>query len=86
MCVGKQQATVGIDTRVPGSAERAKHPFNWQAPATFPTPDLTDKAVREAQGAQLLRLLKSGGRRSTFLTGPSALTTGAVQRPTLLGG
>jgi hypothetical protein len=49
-----------------------------------PAPDLTDRLVREARTAQLLRLQMGKGRRNQFLTGPggapSPFTSG------LLGG
>lgn len=49
-------------------------------------PSLTDPQINDIQGSQLMMLRANRGRASTFLTGPTGVTTGPKLGRTLLGG
>jgi len=64
-----------------------KSPGEMPEPGPPPQPpSLTDEAIQRARMAEIARA-RSGGRRSTFLTGPmGAPGAPPTSRPTLLGG
>lgn len=48
-------------------------------------PDLADALIQQERGAELLRARKSGGIKSTFLTGPSGAASFGTPRTSILG-
>lgn len=72
-----------------GGVNKAGKPLNYglgiQPPS--PAPTITDAALTSSRRSQMLRMLTSRGRGSTFLTGPMGdQTTPKLSRPSLLGG
>lgn len=72
-----------------GGVNKAGKPIKYDLGGQAPPPasDLTDAALGASRRAQMLRMLTSRGRGSTFLTGPMGdQTTPKLSRPSLLGG
>ena len=85
MCFSPGKSTASVNAPKGSAAEKEFKKLNPLDDT--PMTELTDEALRKRRSAEMLRLISGQGRKSTFLTGPTGLSTlPTLGKSTLLGG